>query len=102
MCKAAMKAFDEGSELATLQNGTDSGSGNARTAVAAIPSFFALCLAVKDDLDIVEWIEYHWRKGFSNPPLSHLIRQYIDKEIVEYIYCGSRLLKCIYKTKHRR
>jgi hypothetical protein len=57
MCKAAMKAFDEGSELATLQNGTDSGSGNARTAVAAIPSFFALCLAVRDDLDIVEWMD---------------------------------------------
>ena len=36
------------------------------------PNFFALCLAVKDDLDIVEWIEYHWRKGCSNPPLSHL------------------------------
>jgi hypothetical protein len=45
------------------------------------PNFFALCLAVKDDLDIVEWIEYHWRKGCSNSPLSHLIRQYIDKSI---------------------
>jgi len=38
------------------------------------PNFFALCLAVKDDLDIVEWIEYHWRKGCSN--------------FQEYIYCG--------------
>jgi hypothetical protein len=45
------------------------------------PNFFALCLAVKDDLDIVEWIEYHWRKDCSNSPLSHLIRQYIDKSI---------------------
>lgn len=31
MRKDAMKAFDEGSELAMLRNGTDGGSGNART-----------------------------------------------------------------------
>lgn len=58
-------------------------------------NYFAICLAVRDDPDIVEWIEYHWRKGcskfyiydnYSNPPLSDLIRQYIDKEIVEYVY----------------
>ena len=58
-------------------------------------NYFAICLAVRDDPDIVEWIEYHWRKGcskfyiydnYSNPPLSDLIRQYIDKGIVEYVY----------------
>ena len=58
-------------------------------------NYFAICFAVWDDPDIVEWIEYHWRKGcskfyiydnYSNPPLSDLIRHYIDKEIVEYVY----------------
>ena len=118
-----MKAFDAGSELAMLRNGTDeplrrmslqriiscstsprvTGRNiNSTTTVSSLifvqplnnvinssylrPNFFALCLAVKDDPDIVEWIEYHGRKGCSNPPLSHLIRQYIDKEIVEFIY----------------
>jgi hypothetical protein len=111
-----MKAFDAGSELAMLRNGTDeplrrmslqriiscstsprvTGRNINSTTTSLIfvqplnnlinssylrPSFSALCLAVKDDPDIVEWIEYHGRKGCSNPPLSHLIRQYIDKSI---------------------
>jgi hypothetical protein len=58
-------------------------------------SYFAICLAVKDELDLSEWVEYHKRKGCSKfyifdnnseKPLNNSIMSYINDGIVSYFY----------------
>jgi hypothetical protein len=63
--------------------------------------YFAMCLIAKDDnLDIVEWIEYHRRMGCSkfyitdhNSTVSMFdtIRDYISSGLVEYSYADSKI-----------
>jgi len=71
------------------------GSATSQNSTSMDANSFAICLAVRDDEDIVEWIEYHWRKGcskfyvfdnFSHPPLKALVQSYIDRGIVSYSY----------------
>ena len=58
-------------------------------------SDIAICLMVKDDTDIVEWITYHNRIGvnkfyvfdnMSKPPLESLLKPFIDNKLVTYEY----------------
>ena len=58
-------------------------------------SYFAICLIIKNDQDIVEWIEYHKRMGCSKfyvfdhssqPPLNSTISSYIESGLVDYSY----------------
>ena len=60
------------------------------------PSYFAMCLAVKDQaIDLREWIEYHQRKGCSkfyifddnsSVPLINGILDFVTNGTVEYTY----------------
>jgi len=62
-------------------------------------SYFALCLIVKNDPDIVEWIDYHQKMGCSkiyvfdhssHPPLNSTIVSYIDSGLVDYNYISGK------------
>lgn len=67
-------------------------------------SYFSLCLAVKDDEDVYEWIEYHKRMGCSHfyifdnnskPPLkSPVMDRYINEGLVTYSYLEGELKPC--------
>ena len=58
-------------------------------------SYFAICLIIKNDYDIIEWIDYHKKMGCSkfyindhssDPPLNKTISSYIESGLVEYSY----------------
>lgn len=82
-----------------------------RTAMAAMPpeaapkalqvegvkeeAYLAICVEVRDDIDIFEWILYHFEHGVqkilvydhgSTPPFRSLLQRWIDQNIVEYKY----------------
>jgi len=86
---------EESSEYSPFMLKTRNFGRNLQNTTQIATNLFAICLAVRDDEDIVEWIEYHWRKGcskfyvfdnFSNPPLKALVQSYIDRGIVIYSY----------------
>jgi hypothetical protein len=60
-------------------------------------SYFAMCLIVKHDAYLHEWIEYHGRMGCSKfyifdhnntVPLEHSLYQYIDNGLVDVVRIG--------------
>lgn len=65
------------------------------TTPAVNQSYFAICLIIKNDNDIIEWIDYHKKLGCSkfyvndhnsDPPLNTTISSYIESGLVEYSY----------------
>lgn len=55
----------------------------------------AMCVVVKDDVDILPWIDYHHALGVSkfyifdhgsSPPLSQILNTHIDSSLVQYEY----------------
>lgn len=65
------------------------------TTTAVSQSYFAICLIIKNDYDIIEWIDYHRKMGCSkfyvndhssDPPLNTTILSYIKSGLVEYTY----------------
>jgi hypothetical protein len=64
-------------------------------------SYFAICLIVKNDLDIIEWIEYHKKMGCSKfyvydnhsvPPMNQSISSFITSGLVQYQYIQGMLM----------
>ena len=60
-----------------------------------VDSYFSICLALKDDDDVLEWIEYHHRMGCSKfyvfdnnskPPMNATLADHINTGLVEYVY----------------
>lgn len=58
-------------------------------------TYIAFCLNVKEDIDVAEWVEYHYRIGVdrvyvfdngSKPPLKPALQSLIDNGIVHYEY----------------
>jgi hypothetical protein len=58
-------------------------------------AYLAICVEVRDDIDIFEWILYHVEHGVqkilvydhgSTPPFRSLLQRWIDQNIVEYKY----------------
>ena len=68
---------------------------SVNTSATGYQSYFAICLIIKNDPDIVEWIDYHRKMGCSKfyvhdhssgPPLNATIASHIESGLVEYSY----------------
>jgi len=87
-------ASEQGTDMKRYAGGYAGGGATIATPSSSL-STVALCLMVKDDMDIYEWITYHNRLGVgkfyifdngSSPPLKTSLKSLIDANLVYYEY----------------
>ena len=87
LTRTIIMGLEEKLESSVATVNTTTGAGNQ--------SYFAICLIIKNDPDMIEWIEYHRKMGCSkfyifdhssDPPLNTTIASHIESGLVEYSY----------------
>ncbi len=72
---------------------------NGKYQSTGVSEYLAICAIVKNEPDIVEWIEYHKRMGVekfyiydnnSAPPVINLISNYAKEGLVEYKFQANK------------
>jgi hypothetical protein len=75
---------------------------SSSSAAEVVESYFSICLALKEDDDVLEWIDYHSRMGCSRfyifdsnsiPPMNKTLSKHIESGLVTYTYLPAGVYK---------